>query len=114
MARYSYLRAIVASGLLVAFALAPLAATAMAAVGGAGWLWWCVGPVWVALTAGGIYGRGALKAHALPVVCAPLGYIIIALTLLNSAWKCHTQGGVRWRETFYPLADLRAAQRMRL
>lgn len=114
MARYSYLRAAVASFLLTVFALAPLAATGMAALGGAGWLWWCVVPVWGALAAGGLYGRGALKAHALPVVCAPLGYLIIALTLLNSAHKCHAQGGVRWRETFYPLAELRAAQRMRL
>ena len=34
----------------------------------------------------------------------PLSYY----TLYNSAWKTLRQGGIRWRETFYPLETLRA------
>jgi hypothetical protein len=39
---------------------------------------------------------------------APLGFVVFALAGINSTAKALRQGGIRWRETFYPLAELRA------
>jgi hypothetical protein len=33
---------------------------------------------------------------------------VFVYALLKSTWLTLRQGGVRWRETFYPLAELRA------
>jgi glycosyltransferase involved in cell wall biosynthesis len=41
-------------------------------------------------------------------ILAPLGYPIFATAGVHSIWKTLRQGGVRWRETFYPLNELRA------
>jgi cellulose synthase/poly-beta-1,6-N-acetylglucosamine synthase-like glycosyltransferase len=38
---------------------------------------------------------------------APLGYLIFALTGAYSTLQAIRQGGIRWRDTFYPLAELR-------
>ncbi len=40
-------------------------------------------------------------------VLAPLGYWIVLLAGVNSAARTLRNGGVSWRETFYPIADLR-------
>ncbi|MBI3469348.1 MAG: glycosyltransferase [Planctomycetes bacterium] len=39
---------------------------------------------------------------------APLGFLVFAVAGIHSTWKALRQGGIRWRETFYPLAELRA------
>ena len=39
---------------------------------------------------------------------APLGFVVFALSGIYSTWKALRQGGIRWRETFYPLEELRA------
>jgi cellulose synthase/poly-beta-1,6-N-acetylglucosamine synthase-like glycosyltransferase len=38
---------------------------------------------------------------------APLGYVIFALTGLYSTVQALRRGGIKWRDTFYPLAELR-------
>jgi glycosyltransferase involved in cell wall biosynthesis len=38
----------------------------------------------------------------------PFIYPALFYAMLNSVWKTTRQGGVRWRDTFYSLADLRA------
>jgi hypothetical protein len=38
----------------------------------------------------------------------PLMIPVFWLSLLNSVFVTLRQGGVRWRDTFYPLAQLRA------
>lgn len=43
----------------------------------------------------------------LPALLVPLTWPILAVALANSAWATWRQGGVRWRDTFYPVALLR-------
>jgi len=43
---------------------------------------------------------------------APATDLVAAYALLQSAWACHRQGGIRWRGTLYPLAGLRAGRRV--
>lgn len=43
--------------------------------------------------------------HALP---CPLGYLAFVAAGVHSMWKTARQGGIRWRDTFYPLSELRA------
>ncbi len=38
----------------------------------------------------------------------PLCHLAFSVAGINSTWKTLRQGGVRWRDTFYPLAELRA------
>src|SRR5260221_7548000 len=40
----------------------------------------------------------------------PLGVLLLVLAIWNSALKTVLRGGVRWRDTFYPIAALRAGQ----
>ncbi len=44
----------------------------------------------------------------------PLGFLFIAYVLGRSAWKTLSQRGIYWRETFYPLVELRQGQRVKL
>jgi glycosyltransferase involved in cell wall biosynthesis len=41
------------------------------------------------------------------VLLYPLGAVIVLAALWNSAWRTLRRGGILWRDTFYPLADLR-------
>jgi cellulose synthase/poly-beta-1,6-N-acetylglucosamine synthase-like glycosyltransferase len=41
-------------------------------------------------------------------VCVPLMFPVFLYALLNSTFVTLRQGGIRWRDTFYPLATLRA------
>jgi len=43
-----------------------------------------------------------------PGLLAPLTLPLLAWATARSAWFVLRQGGIRWRETFYPLAELRA------
>jgi hypothetical protein len=74
---------------------------------GVGWL-----PA-VAYLATGV--PGALLARrmgweALAGLATPLTRLLLPIALLNSTWVTLRQGGVRWRGTFYPLAQLRRGQ----
>jgi len=40
----------------------------------------------------------------------PLAQMLLTWAALRSAWLTLSQGGVRWRDTFYPLRELRSAQ----
>jgi cellulose synthase/poly-beta-1,6-N-acetylglucosamine synthase-like glycosyltransferase len=42
-------------------------------------------------------------------VCMPFMFPVFLYALLNSTYLTLRQGGIRWRDTFYPLAELRAA-----
>ena len=58
---------------------------------------------------------GALLAHRLrwPIAAGlltPFTRVMLLVALANSTWVTLRQGGVRWRGTFYPLAQLRRGQ----
>ncbi|MCK6526032.1 glycosyltransferase [Myxococcota bacterium] len=73
-------------------------------------------------------GALAVAAHVLAALVAwrrarrplgatllmPLGLVVIPVTLLRSALVTLRLGGVRWRDTHYPLAEMRAGQRVKL
>jgi cellulose synthase/poly-beta-1,6-N-acetylglucosamine synthase-like glycosyltransferase len=42
-----------------------------------------------------------------PAFLVPFVWPIAPVIFANSAWTTHRQGGVRWRDTFYPLEQLR-------
>ncbi len=44
---------------------------------------------------------------AWPALLAPLAQVVLPMLLLNSMIATLREGGVRWRDTYYPLADLR-------
>lgn len=48
------------------------------------------------------------------VMFMPVGLVVIALMFLNSGYRCWRQGGIMWRGTLYPLAELRKGQRVKL
>lgn len=67
----------------------------------------------VAYLAGGAAGAllaRAMQWNVLAGLLAPIARIALPLAVLNSTWVTLRQGGVRWRGTFYPLAQLRAGQ----
>ena len=72
-------------------------------------LWGWLGPAALALTIlPGIVQAKTTGWSPLAGLFVPLGYLCMAIAAINSVWKTLRQGGVRWRDTFYPLAELRA------
>jgi cellulose synthase/poly-beta-1,6-N-acetylglucosamine synthase-like glycosyltransferase len=97
------------AALAVAGSLVALAFTFAAPLwfGPLGWLpllAWCSSAV-----------AGAMLARRMRWECAaglltPLTRFLLPLAMANSMWTTLRQGGVRWRDTFYPLPLLRAGQ----
>jgi glycosyltransferase involved in cell wall biosynthesis len=54
------------------------------------------------------------RRSIVPFLLAPLGAAILGTFVVRSAWRCLRDGGVTWRGTFYPLAELIAGQRVKL
>lgn len=80
-----------------------------------GWLPWQAGAiavlsqaafVLILLASGARFWRACLLL--------PLGVMIFSVFLLRAGIVCLWRGGIRWRDTFYPLAALRAGQLVRL
>jgi hypothetical protein len=49
----------------------------------------------------------------LSLLLFPMGLLLIAAMLLRAGYKCIKNGGIEWRGTHYPLAQLRRGQRVR-
>lgn len=49
-----------------------------------------------------------------PALLWPVGWCLMASGVLRSVWLAKRRGGVIWRETFYPVADLLEGQRFKL
>ncbi len=62
----------------------------------------------------GVAVAAALGWRRLPFLLLPIGLALLIATIFTSAWSCWRQGGVAWRDTVYPVALLKAAQRVRL
>jgi hypothetical protein len=98
----------------LAAVLLALAGTLLGVTFAAPWLGGEAG--WLAL---GVYLLTGLPAVPLArrlgwspfaALLVPLTRVWLPIALLRSTWVTLRQGGVRWRGTFYPLADLRAGQ----
>jgi hypothetical protein len=87
---------------------AVLYAGALAGLGSGTWLGVAAGlaPLLLAAPAG-VYAR-RLRWPILPALLAPGFYPVVMYAVVRSAVITLRQGGIRWRDTFYPLAQLRA------
>jgi hypothetical protein len=108
-AHYSAARLFLSVGLIWAILPAP-------------WLALALGPSWLAslgvaallpcgLAAGLLHGR--FGHRLLPSACLPAGFFLMFWLQLRAGLLCLRRGGVSWRGTFHPLADLRAGQRVK-
>jgi len=108
--------AAVAAGFAVAACveLSPIAALALGIAGCVPWL--VAAGAFSALLAT-LATSAALRRNTgsiLPALLWPVGWPLMAYGVLRSAWLVHRRGGVTWRGTFYPKADLIAGRRYRV
>jgi glycosyltransferase involved in cell wall biosynthesis len=101
---YSISKTAVVLGALTAIWL--LAAGGPLLDGRLGWLGWAglaapIGPAWLQAR--------MLRWPVYVAWLAPLGFITFICAGCHSTWQTLRHGGVRWRDTFYPLVELRAA-----
>lgn len=85
--------------------LAPIAALVLLPVGS--WAWWfaAVAAVVPAIgQAAACAEQGIPRAYGLTY---PLGFVMFSYSVANSTWKTLRQDGIFWRDTFYPLDQLR-------
>ncbi len=98
--------ALTLAGMLFFWALlAPIAAMFILPM--ASWAWWFA----LVATLAPAIGQGAACAEQrIPWwygITWPLGFVLFGYTVFNSMWKTLRQGGIYWRDTFYPLGQLR-------
>jgi len=55
-----------------------------------------------------------IQMKPLLVALIPIGYLFVSIALLNSMISVKREGGIRWRDTFYPLDELRKGRRVKL
>lgn len=99
-------------------ALAVLAITVLVLVHAATWSapWWAgtagTWPLlaWLTGIAPGLLLARRMAWSPLAGLLMPLGRLLLPIALGHSTWVTLRQRGVRWRSTFYPLAQLRAGQ----
>ena len=107
---YRALPALVIAAALVLFnvgpALAPLAFGPV--VGGA-----MLGSAVLALVGATVVRARLSGRSALALLLNPLGQLVLAAVLVRAMIVVLARGGISWRDTFYPLAELRAGQRVR-
>jgi hypothetical protein len=89
-----------AIALLLAPPLAPLLAGPVGLVPCAAWLAAALPGALLARRLGWPLAAGA---------CVPIARLLLPVALAHSTWSTLRDGGVRWRGTLYPLAQLRAA-----
>lgn len=71
--------------------------------------WWCCASYLATGIPGAVLAR-RMQWNPLAGLLVPLSRLLLPIALLNSTWVTLRQGGVRWRGTFYPLAQLRRGQ----
>ena len=76
------------------------------------WLWLFPLLALLALVVEAGVGRRRFGWRILPGLAAPAMDLVAMYALGRSAFYCLRQGGIRWRGTLYPLAELRAGQRV--
>lgn len=91
---------------------------------GASWLplilifhptWWWLGVMtYLAGVGTAMLGSRRCRLPYLPCLGMPIGAVLMVGILLRSAWKTWRRGGIVWRETHYPLAKLKANQRVKI
>ena len=71
---------------------------------------------WIAFIALALSALPVLTMHtragwsALAMLLTPIGHVFFLFAILRSTFITKRRGGITWRETFYPLKDLKAAR----
>lgn len=94
--------------------LSPLAALSAGLATGTPWLAACGFGSATLATACTVAAAARNTGRILPALAWPVGWTLIASGILRATWLAWRRGGVVWRETFYPAADLLEARRFRL
>lgn len=68
----------------------------------------------MAWIAGAVVVRRRIGRRFSTALMAPLGFVVLGTILARSALACLRRGGVTWRGTTYPLAQLRSGMRVRI
>ncbi|MBK7643331.1 MAG: glycosyltransferase [Planctomycetes bacterium] len=109
---YSLPKALVASLAAILFGLAPFAGLA-AGLCAEGWTaragWLAFGAMFCTIPAS-VKGARITGSGLWPALASPLFFFALPWAMLNSTFKTLARGGVRWRDTFHPLAELRAGR----
>lgn len=79
---------------------------ALAGVGVSGWVE-ALAATLVFLTLAVSVSRSGAGLPAASALLAPVGAALFAFAMVRAVWLAERRGGIRWRETFYPLAQLR-------
>jgi hypothetical protein len=110
LCHFSLLRAVAQVTGLLTVLLLPAAAL----LAGLAWGWLAPLLVYLLVIVVGAYVQARVDASWWPLLLWPVGVLVLLWTVPLSAWSTLSQGGVVWRGTLYPLAELRANQRIRL
>jgi hypothetical protein len=102
---YSVAKALAFSLAALLFWVAPFVG---AIVGG--WAGWAAFAALFATVPASVKGARVTGAGLLPALCSPLFFFALPWAMLNSTFVTLRQGGVKWRDTFHPLAELRAGK----
>jgi len=107
---------VVALGMAVAGLVeySPLLALAIGLVTGTPWLAALGGVTTLLATTANVAALYVNTGTFLPALLWPFGWLGLAWGVTRSAWLVHRRGGVIWRDTFYPTAELLEGQRFRL
>jgi hypothetical protein len=92
----------------------PLVALGLGLGAHVGWLAWLGAVTTLLATVATVLPLHRNTGMWLPALGWPVGWAIMAGGVLRSAWLAHLRGGVVWRGTFYPIAEVLKAQRFRL
>lgn len=111
VAGYSYARLIVATLGTLLLAAGPAALVLQQRVPGLAWV--AVAGL-ACLAAEAIVARQRFGLKLSAGFLAPVAHLLAAWSMIRAGWWCWRRGGVLWRGTLYPLAELRAGRRVRL
>ena len=74
--------------------------------------WWLAAAAWLGLAAVAWRTQARYGLPWLPTLLVPVSLLALSAALVRSAWATWRQGGISWRGTTYPLAELRRNQKV--
>lgn len=78
------------------------------------WLWIAAGLAGLIKLLGGLALRRKVSRSLFAGLLLPVGIVLISAMMIRSAVACSRQGGIRWRDTFYPREKLLNGQRVKI
>jgi glycosyltransferase involved in cell wall biosynthesis len=106
--RYSLVRLFAMTALATLYLAAPILALALSVP----WLWLGALGVGVGIVVIAVVFHRAVGYPILPVLLTPIGQLVLIVAFLRSGLAALRRGAIVWRDTAYPLAELRAGQRV--